>query len=211
VAKAAKKLGLKYVVVTSVTRDDLPDGGASHFAAVIRELKEEIPGVGIEVLTPDFNCDREALKTVLTEEPTVFNHNVETVERLSQEIRSKATYRKSLKTLSMASEITKGKIPIKSGFMLGMGETEEEIKETICELGKHGVNILTVGQYLPPTKKHWKLERYATPDEFKKWEKFAYEQGFSFVASAPLVRSSYNAGEFLEKDKAAKNKSKEME
>lgn len=211
VAEAAEKLGLKYVVVTSVTRDDLPDGGASHFAAVIRELKKKIPGVGIEVLTPDFNCDEKALRTVLKEKPTVFNHNVETVERLSQKIRSKATYRKSLKTLSMATEITNGEMPIKSGFMLGMGETEQEIKETICDLRKHGVNILTIGQYLPPTKKHWKLERFATPDEFEKWEKFAYEQGFSFVASAPLVRSSYNAAELLEKDRDATDKARKME
>jgi lipoic acid synthetase len=205
VALAVEKLNLKYVVITSVTRDDLPDGGASHFAAVIRELRKKDPAVGIEALTPDFNCDRNALQTVLQEKLTVFNHNVETVERLSEKIRSKATYRKSLKTLALATEITNGETPVKSGFMLGLGETEEEIKKTICELRETGVDILTIGQYLPPTKKHWKLERYATPEEFKEWEKFAYDQGFSFVASAPLVRSSYNAAELLEKDPKARN------
>lgn len=199
VADAAKKMGLKYVVVTSVTRDDLPDGGASHFAEVIRELRNAIPDVKVEVLTPDFNNDREAIKTVLDAKPTVFNHNMETVKRLAGEIRNKATYQRSLDVLKTAVELSNGTIPVKSGLMVGLGETDDEVVETIRELRSIGVEILTVGQYLPPTNEHWPLERYVEPDTFKKWEKMARELGFSFVACAPLVRSSYSAAELFEK------------
>jgi len=199
VAEAAKKLSLKYVVVTSVTRDDLPDGGASQFAAVIRELRNAMPNTRVEVLTPDFNGDEEALRIVLNEKPAVFNHNLETVERLSKEIRYRADYRLSLKVLAKAAEIGGDEIPVKSGFMVGMGETKEEILKTICELRENGVSILTVGQYLPPTREHWKLSRYVRPEEFQEFEQFAYEKGFSFAACAPLVRSSYNAAKLLEK------------
>lgn len=199
VAEAALKLGLKYIVVTSVTRDDLPDGGASHFAAVIRELKKTVPGAEVEVLTPDFNADENAIKTVLDAGPAVFNHNVETVERLSKKIRSKADFRRSLNVLSTAARISS--IPVKSGFMVGMGETDEEALQTIDALFEAGVSILTVGQYLPPSAKHWKLERYVEPEKFKEWELYALKKGFSFVACSPLVRSSYNAAELVDKKK----------
>jgi lipoic acid synthetase len=193
------KLGLKYIVVTSVTRDDLPDGGASHFAAVIRELKKTVPDADVEVLTPDFNADENAIRAVLDAGPAVFNHNVETVERLSKKIRSKADFRRSLGVLSTAAGISS--IPVKSGFMVGMGESDEEVIETIDALFVAGVRILTVGQYLPPSAKHWKLERYVEPEKFKEWEKYALKKGFSFVACSPLVRSSYNAAELVDKKK----------
>lgn len=199
IAEAAARMELKYVVVTSVTRDDLPDGGAAHFAAVIRALRDRLPETGIEVLTPDFNADRQALTTVLDALPTVFNHNVETVERLSTQIRSRANYRRSLEVLSMAREIGKGAIPVKSGIMAGLGETDEEIVQTIKDLYAAGARILTVGQYLPPSGAHWPLARYAEPEKFEQWRELALEIGFEFVASAPMVRSSYNAGELLGK------------
>lgn len=199
VAEAAAKLSLKYIVVTSVTRDDLPDGGAAHFAAVIRELKKAVPGADVEVLTPDFNADENAIRTVLDAAPAVFNHNVETVERLSKKIRSKADFRRSLKVLSAAVRLSS--IPVKSGFMVGMGETDEEVIETIDALFDAGVSILTVGQYLPPSARHWKLERYVEPEKFKEWENYALKKGFSFVACSPLVRSSYNAAELVDKKK----------
>lgn len=201
ILEAAKRLVLKYVVITSVTRDDLPDGGAAHFAAVIRELKNNLPDIKIEVLTPDFNGDENAIRTVIEADPTVFNHNVETVERLSPLIRNRADYRKSLAVLRKAAELGKGAIPIKSGLMVGMGETDDEVLKTICDLRDNSVSILTIGQYLPPTGSHWKLERYVEPSKFKEWELFAYEKGFSLAACSPLVRSSYNAEELFRKDK----------
>ncbi|OGV50273.1 MAG: lipoyl synthase [Lentisphaerae bacterium GWF2_44_16] len=198
VAEAVKKMKLSYVVVTSVTRDDLPDGGASHFAAVIRELYKAVNNVKVEVLTPDFNGSIDALKTVLDEKPSVFNHNVETVERLSSQIRSRANYRRSLELLSNAVRIGGG-IPVKSGLMAGLGETDEEILNSIRDIRNTGASILTIGQYLPPSAEHWQLQRYVEPEKFKEWGEYAYSLGFSFVASSPLVRSSYNAEELLEK------------
>lgn len=200
-ATAAVKMELKYVVVTSVTRDDLPDGGAGHFAAVINALRHALPEAGIEVLTPDFNGDREALKTVLDAMPTVFNHNVETVERLSGKIRSKANYARSLAVLKAAAEISDGRIPVKSGIMAGLGETDDELVQTLKDLRAAGVSILTIGQYLPPSSAHWPLDRYVEPEKFDAWGKIARELGFTFVASAPLVRSSYNAAELINKNK----------
>ncbi|QSH40158.1 lipoyl synthase [Lentisphaerota bacterium ZTH] len=197
VAEAAARMKLKYVVITSVTRDDLPDGGAGQFAAVIKAVHARLPEAGIEVLTPDFNADPEALRTVLEAGPTVFNHNVETVRRLAGDIRSKATYDRSLRFLRMAYDMTGGKIPVKSGLMVGLGETDEEVKETLLDLRKSGVTILTIGQYLPPSKKHWPLARYVEPEKFEEWAEFARNAGFEFVASAPMVRSSYNAGELI--------------
>lgn len=204
-AAAAAKMELKYVVVTSVTRDDLPDGGAGHFAAVITALRHTLPEAGIEVLTPDFNGDVEALKTVLAAGPTVFNHNVETVERLSGQIRSKANYRRSLAVLKAASEIGGGRIPVKSGIMAGLGETDDELVRTLKDLREAGVSILTIGQYLPPSGQHWPLNRYVEPEKFDEWGRIAHELGFSFVASAPLVRSSYNAAELIAKKLTANN------
>ncbi len=196
IAEAAKAMGLKYVVVTSVTRDDLPDGGAAHFAAVIHALRHALPNTGVEVLTPDFNEDIDALKIVLDAKPTVFNHNLETVRRLSKQIRSKANYERSLQVLSNAVEIGNG-IPVKSGLMVGMGEHDDEVVTAIRDLRRAGVSILTIGQYLPPTGEHWPLERYVTPETFALWKELALNEGFKFVASAPLVRSSYNAAELF--------------
>lgn len=198
VAAAAKEMNLRHVVVTSVTRDDLPDGGAGHFAAVIRAVRAALPKAGIEVLTPDFQGDFKALATVIEACPDVFNHNLETVERLSGTIRSKADYRRSLGVLTEAHRLGGEKTPVKSGIMVGLGERDEEVERCICEMRENGVSILTLGQYLPPTAKHWPLDRYVEPERFAAWGDFARRQGFSFVASAPLVRSSYNAGELLE-------------
>ncbi len=200
-AMAAAKLELKYVVVTSVTRDDLPDGGAKHFAAVINALHHTIPEAGIEVLTPDFNGNTDAVKTVLDASPTVFNHNLETVQRLSGLIRSKADYVRSLAVLKSATEIGGGRIPVKSGIMVGLGEKDGEVVQTLRDLRAAGVSILTIGQYLPPSAEHWPLDRYVAPEIFDEWGKIARELGFSFVASAPLVRSSYNAVELIKKNK----------
>ncbi|MBS1370429.1 MAG: lipoyl synthase [Lentisphaeria bacterium] len=197
-AEAAARLKLSYVVVTSVTRDDLPDGGAGCFAAVIEALRRKVPGAGVEVLTPDFNCDREAIAAVLAAGPAVFNHNIETVERLSNEIRTCATYRKSLEVLRLAHEIGGG-IPVKSGIMLGLGERDDEVILTLKDLRGAGVSIVTIGQYLPPSAQHWPLDRFVTPDEFAKFGEIARELGFSAVASSPLVRSSYHAGELHKK------------
>ena len=195
VAAAAQALGLKYVVVTSVTRDDLPDGGAGHFAAVIRELREALPDAGIEVLTPDFNGDIAALQTVIDAKPTVFNHNLETVERLARQIRSRADYRRSLDVLSQAAHLADSTTAVKSGIMVGLGETDEEVVTAIRDIYHTGASILTIGQYLPPTAEHWPLQRYVHPETFQAWKELALELGFQSVASAPLVRSSYNAAE----------------
>ncbi|MDD3119305.1 MAG: lipoyl synthase [Victivallales bacterium] len=200
VAEAAARLELKYAVVTSVTRDDLSDGGAAHFAAVIRALRERLPEIGIEVLTPDFNDDRAALATVLAAKPTVFNHNLETVERLARQIRCRADYRRSLHVLAMAAELGGKEIPVKSGIMVGLGETDAEVETTIRDLYHAGARILTIGQYLPPTTQHWPLDRYVEPEQFAAWGRLAAAVGFDFVASAPMVRSSYHAGELIGKE-----------
>ena len=190
------RLKLRYVVVTSVTRDDLPDGGAGCFAAVIEELRRRLPEAETEVLTPDFNGDENAIRRVLEARPAVFNHNVETVERLSSEIRTRATYRRTLEVLRFAASAGEG-IPVKSGLMLGLGESDEEVRRTLRDLREAGVSIVTIGQYLPPSAAHWPLARYVTPAEFEAFGAFARELGFRAVASAPLVRSSYHAGELV--------------
>ncbi len=198
-ANAAASMKLSFVVVTSVTRDDLPDGGSAHFAATIRALKAKIPGVKVEVLVPDFNLDLAAMKTVLDAEPDVYNHNVETVERLTPLIRSKAQYRRSLDVLREAYKMTGGRIPVKSGIMVGLGETDDEIRQTIRDIRDTGAEYLTVGQYLPPSAEHWKLERYVTPEAFDAFGQYAREIGFTHVASGPLVRSSYYADQLADK------------
>lgn len=198
VARAAKKMKLKYVVVTSVTRDDLPDGGATRFAEVVSALKEAIPDVGVEVLTPDFKGDEDLLKIVLDSRPNVFNHNVETVERLSKLVRESATYQRSLSVLANAARLAHEGTAIKSGLMVGLGETDEEVETTLRDLREAGVDVLTIGQYLPPTEDHWPLDRYVEPEVFDKWKELAESLGFSQVASAPLVRSSYHAEELME-------------
>lgn len=196
VAEAAAAMELHYVVVTSVTRDDLPDGGSTHFAETITALRQMIPEVKVEVLTPDFQNDETALQIIAEAMPDVFNHNIETVERMTPLIRYKATYRGSLAVLKRMSELAP-KIPIKSGMMVGLGETDEEVVQTLHDLYNHGVRILTLGQYLPPSASHWTLDRYVEPVQFDLWRDFALEMGFSSVAAGPLVRSSYHAARLV--------------
>jgi lipoic acid synthetase len=198
IAEAAREMQLKYVVITSVTRDDLPDGGAAHFAAVITTLRQQLPEAGIEVLTPDFNGRLEDLQTVLDAGPTVFNHNIETVARLAKQIRSRADYQCSMKVLQAAARLSGARTAVKSGLMVGLGAPDAEVVETILDLRRAGVEILTIGQYLPPTGAHYPLDRYVTPEKFAEWKELALAEGFKFVASAPLVRSSYNAAELVE-------------
>ena len=191
-AFAAKKLGLKYVVITSVTRDDLPDSGASHFAACIRELKRKIPQVKVEVLTPDFKGDKKALEIVLKEEPFVFNCNIETVERLYSKIRLGGSYKWGLELLKHSKEIAPY-IYTKSGLMVGLGETWDDIKKTLEDLRKANCDILTVGQYLQPTKRQVPVVKHYTDEEFQRIKEFAQELGFKYVFSGRWVRSSYKA------------------
>ncbi len=202
VARAARDLGLTYVVVTSVTRDDLPDGGASVFARTITEIRKEIPGAGVEVLIPDFKGNRRALNFVLAAGPNVLNHNVETVPRLYEMVRPGADYRRSLGLLTRAA-CDYPDIPVKSGIMLGLGETSEEIERTLEEIHATGCQILTIGQYLQPTRQHLPVARYVTPEEFDHWRTRGLEIGFKEVYSAPLVRSSYHAGEMYRLMKGA--------
>ena len=194
VAEAAAKLGLRYVVVTSVNRDELPDGGAFHFAAVIRAIRAENPQTRVEVLIPDFLGSREALTTVLEARPDVLNHNMETVKRLYPRVRPAGRYERSLELMRRVGEIAPG-IPAKSGIMLGVGETQEEVEELLRDLHAHGCSMVTLGQYLPPSGSHLPLERYAPPEEFAHYRTYGLGLGFRQVASGPLVRSSYHADE----------------
>ncbi len=194
VAEAAADLGLDFVVVTCVTRDDLPDGGASHFVATIEAIRERLPEAGIEVLTSDFGGDESALAQVLEAEPTVFNHNVETVRRLQPEVRPQADYDRSLQVLAAAHQLAPH-IPTKSGLIVGMGETAAEIKQTMADLAGVGVSILTIGQYLQPTRRHRPVSRYVPPDEFDLYEQWGRQAGLAYVLSGPFVRSSYHAAE----------------
>lgn len=193
VAEAALRLGLKHVVLTSVTRDDLPDGGAAHFAACVEAVRTAT-GAVIEVLTPDFDARSEAIDRVLASQPEVFNHNIETVARLQQRVRRKAAYETSLSVLDQVHQRAPG-TATKSGIMLGLGETVEELFETLADLRRVGVQILTMGQYLRPSAKHLPVERFVPPDEFAELGRLAVAMGFAHVASAPFVRSSYHADE----------------
>ena len=198
VAEAARKLNLKYVVITSVTRDDIPDGGAALFAETIYQIRQAIDGVQVEVLIPDFQGDPDALATVLEACPDVLNHNIETVPRLYGIARPQAEYRRSLTLLRRVADHPAG-IPPKSGIMLGLGESNPEIQECLEDLLTAGCRLLTLGQYLQPTRNHIPVARYVPPKEFDTWKKKALEMGFSHVASGPFVRSSYHARElFLE-------------
>jgi len=192
VAAAAVKLGLRYVVVTSVTRDDLPDGGAGHFAATIEALRTALPAAKVEVLIPDFQGDEAALATVLAARPDVLNHNIETVPRLYATVRPQAVYTRSLELLQRA-EVLAPDIPRKSGLMLGLGEQPAEVRATLDDLFDAGVRRLTLGQYLQPSRQHLPVNRYVPPEEFAAWEQEARDMGFGRVASAPFVRSSYHA------------------
>jgi lipoic acid synthetase len=191
VAETSRRLGLSFVVVTSVNRDDLPDGGAAHFAATVRAILATSPGTEIEVLVPDFKGDPDAVRTVVESRPTVFNHNLETVERLTREVRVQARYARSLEVLRMAKAM--GQPLTKTGIMLGLGETEAEVLQLFADARAVGCDILTVGQYLQPTAKHLPVVEYAHPDRFLAYEAAAYGLGFKAVFSGPLVRSSYHA------------------
>jgi lipoic acid synthetase len=197
VARATQAMGLQYVVVTSVTRDDLPDGGAEHFARTIRSIRDHCPGVKVEVLVPDLQGSHRALQTVCDAAPDVFNHNVETVPRLYETVRPQADYRRSLDVLARAAE--QG-LTTKSGLMLGLGESSREIWEVLGDLRRAGCTYLTLGQYLAPSNRHVPVHRYVPPEEFERWGETARAMGFREVASGPLVRSSYRAEELFEQD-----------
>ncbi|MBU4288758.1 MAG: lipoyl synthase [Proteobacteria bacterium] len=194
VAEAAQKMKLKYVVITSVTRDDLPDGGAGHFAKTVMEVRNRIPDALVEILIPDFLGDERALNIVMESSPDVLNHNIETVSRLYPSVRPKADYSRSLTVLMRAKQIDPS-VFTKSGLMLGLGELPDEIEKTLRDLVEVGCNMLTLGQYLQPSSRHIKVGRFVPPEEFDDWRNTALEIGFSEVASGPFVRSSYHAKE----------------
>jgi lipoic acid synthetase len=196
-AHAAAQMELKHVVVTSVDRDDLSDRGAGHYAATIRALKAKLPGSSVEVLTPDFlDVEDEALRTVLAERPEVFNHNIETVRRLHRKMRgAKASYDKALWLLRRAKEIADYPVLTKSGIIVGLGETNDEVVETMRDLREHGVDVVTIGQYLQPSARHVTIDRWVHPDEFRWFRERGEAMGFGSVFSGPLVRSSYRADE----------------
>ncbi len=197
VAKAAKDLNLRYVVVTSVTRDDLPDGGAAHFAATIRAIKSTLPGdTKVEVLIPDFQGNTTALKTVIDAAPDVINHNIETVPSLYSKVRPQADYHQSCDLFKNVKAINSG-MPVKSGIMVGLGETMDQLEQTMSDLFRHQCDILTVGQYLQPTRSHLEVEKYYSPQEFDMIEKKARDIGFKKVAAGPFVRSSYQASDLF--------------
>jgi len=192
VADAVAKMGLKHCVLTSVARDDLPDGGAKVWAATIRAVRHRNADTAIEVLVPDFKGNFENLDIVLDAKPNIFNHNLETVERLQKPIRKSAQYQRSLDVLQHAS---KRGFPIKSGIMLGLGEEEDEIRQALRDLAQIGLNVLTLGQYLQPSKEYAPIARWVKPEEFDRWKKEAHSFGIEVVESGPLVRSSYHADE----------------
>lgn len=194
VAEAVAQMGVKHAVITSVARDDLQDGGAAIFAETIRAVRKETPFTTVEVLIPDFQGNWDALKVVMDAEPDVLNHNIETVSSRSDRVRSKAKYPRSLELLRRAKEL-KPHIPTKSSLMVGVGETWDEILETMDDLRENHVDIMTIGQYLQPTRKHMRLQRYYTPDEFAALKEEGMKRGFAHVESGPLVRSSYHARE----------------
>jgi lipoyl synthase len=196
-AHTAAQMALKHVVVTSVDRDDLLDKGAGHYAATIRALKKKLPQTSVEVLTPDFlGHEEEALRIVLGERPEVFNHNIETVRRLHRKMRgAKASYDKALWLLTRAKEVADYPVMTKSGIIVGLGETNEEVVETMRDLRAHGVDVVTIGQYLQPSSKHAQIDRWVHPDEFRWFREQGEALGFGSVFSGPLVRSSYRADE----------------
>ena len=196
VAEVAKKLGLAHVVVTQVTRDDLSDGGALQMADTVRAIKSLCPESTVEVLISDLKGSEEALRTVLEAHPDVMNHNVEMVKELYRDVRPQAKYERSLKILSDSKRIAPD-ILTKTGFMLGLGETEEQVDALIDDIYETGCDILTISQYLSPGSGHWELKRYVTPEEFAQLKEKALQKGFRYVASGPLVRSSYRAYEAL--------------
>jgi lipoic acid synthetase len=196
VAEATRRMRLKHVVITAVARDDVADGGAAHFRETIEQVRALNPQTIIEVLTSDFNDDNEAIGAVLTARPHIFNHNLETVRRLTPSVRSRATYDRSLSVLAKAKRHGAAGLYTKSGLMLGLGETAEEIYTAMTDLRSAGCDILTLGQYLQPTIKHLPVVEFVTPDAFRCFGGRAREMGFVHVASGPMVRSSYHADEF---------------
>jgi lipoic acid synthetase len=195
VAEAVRRMKLKHVVVTAVARDDLKDGGAEHFAQTIRAIRAVDPAIAVEVLTPDFHAKEECLQAVLGAGPDIFNHNLETVERLTPMVRSRAKYRLSLQVLARVKAMAP-LIVTKSGMMLGLGETEEEILQAMDDLRQAGVQNLTLGQYLRPSPQHLPVLEYIRPEVFERYKEIAYAKGFEHVASGPLVRSSYHAADY---------------
>jgi lipoyl synthase len=196
VAEATRRMRLKHVVITAVARDDLPDGGASHFRQTIESVRRLNPQTIIEVLTPDFNDRDPAIDTVLAARPHIFNHNLETVRRLTPAVRSRATYERSLSVLAKVKARSGSSIYSKSGLMLGLGETEPELLEALADLRRVSCDILTLGQYLQPTLKHVPVREYVDPETFAEYGRRARQMGFIHVASGPMVRSSYHADEF---------------
>jgi len=201
VAEAVERMGLRYAVVTSVNRDDEADGGAHIFARTIEEIRRRVPGCRVEVLIPDFRGDWQALETVVAARPDVLNHNMETVPRLYRRVRKGADYGRSLELLRRARE-SAPEMPTKTGMMLGLGETREEVLAAMREIVEQGAGILTLGQYLQPTAEHLPVERYVHPDEFAEFRRAGLEMGFRHVESGPLVRSSYHAFEQEEATRA---------
>jgi lipoyl synthase len=195
VAEGVQRMKLKHVVITAVARDDLQDGGANHFARVIRAIRDADPTIIIEVLVPDFHADDSCIRAVLDAGPAIYNHNMETVERLTPLVRSRAKYRTSLQVLRRAKELSP-KTVTKSGIMLGLGEKEPEIFQTMDDLREVGCQVLTMGQYLRPTPNHLPVVEYITPPQFDLYGEIARKKGFAHVASGPLVRSSYHAADF---------------
>ncbi|OUR76983.1 lipoyl synthase [Alphaproteobacteria bacterium 46_93_T64] len=205
VATAVKTMGLKHVVITSVDRDDLADGGAQHFADVIKAVREANPTTTIEILTPDFLKKEGALEIVVAAKPDVFNHNMETVPKLYPTVKLGARYFYSMRLLQRVKELDPTMFT-KSGLMVGLGESNEEVTQVMDDMRIAGVDFLTVGQYLQPTVKHHAIDRFVTPDEFNTFERQAYAKGFLMVSSSPLTRSSHHAGEDFAKLKAARDK-----
>jgi len=195
VAETAKAMGLKHIVVTSVARDELADEGATQFAETIAALRREIPNAIVEVLTPDFKGKRWCIKIVTDAKPDIYNHNIETVERLSPSVRIGAKYHRTLDLLQYVKQADPS-IHTKSGIMLGLGETKEEVVQTLRDLRQVGVDAVTIGQYLRPTTRHLAVQEYIHPDVFAEYERLGMEMGFLFVASGPFIRSSYNAIDF---------------
>jgi lipoic acid synthetase len=190
VAKSVKELNLKHCVITSVDRDDLPDGGATVWVKTIKEIKKLNPETTIEVLIPDFDAKEELIQQIIDASPEVISHNLETVERLTPEVRSRARYKTSLKVLK---QIADSGIVAKSGIMLGLGETKNEVVKTMDDLRNVNCKVMTIGQYLQPTRKHYPVKEYIHPDEFDEYKRIGLQKGFSYVESSPLVRSSYKA------------------
>jgi lipoyl synthase len=201
VARMAREMGLRYVVITSVNRDDLPDGGSHHFASTVREVRRALPDARVEVLTPDFCGDLDAVGRVLNASPHVFNHNMETVPRLYARVRPQAGYQQSLDVLAFARRTAPVDMLTKSGFMVGLGETEDEVRALLCDLRTAGTDVATIGQYLQPTRRNLPVVEYVAPGKFEEYREYGLSIGFKMVFSGPLVRSSYMAD--LVRDEAA--------